>query len=123
MMNVQEPPKPATASAMRSPKVASRFDHLVGIPRGPHPHELLRVVNLPSEHRQHVHAGVRLLPQQREDVFPVDLEAERVVDRDRVGLVRRLLEHRGEAEELADSRLSHHDVLVVVVYRGHLHRS
>ena len=45
----------------------------------------------------------------------------RVVDGHRVGLVRRLLEHRRKAEELADSRLRDHDVLVVVVDRRDLH--
>ena len=49
MMNVQEPPKPATEVGDALAEGRFLFDHLVGIPRGPHPHELLRVVNLPPE--------------------------------------------------------------------------
>ena len=42
---------------------------------------------------------------------------------DRVGLVRRLLQHRGEAEKLAVARLVDHDFLVIFIDGGDLDRA
>ena len=42
----------------------------------------------------------------------------RLFERDRVGLVRRLLEHRGEAEEFAVRRLVDDDLLMILVEDG-----
>ena len=114
-MNVHDPPNPATASAIRSPTVDFLLDHLVGIARRASAHQLLRRVELTPQHAQHVHPGVRLLPQQHHDVVSVDLDADRLLDRDRIGLVRRLLEHGGKAKELAVRRLRDDDVLMVLV--------
>ena len=60
MMNVQDPPKPATVSATRSPIVSSDSIIVVRVARGAQAHELLRGVELAAEHAQHVHPGVRL---------------------------------------------------------------
>ena len=78
-------------------------------------------MKLMAEDAEHVHPGVWLLLEQREDVFSRDLQAHGVVKRAGVGLVRRLLQHRGEPEELASGRFVHDHVLLVVVHCGHLH--
>ena len=100
---------------MRSPKVDFFLDHLVGIARRANPHQLLRGVELAAQHGQHVHPGVRLALQQHHDVVAVDLDADRFFERDRLGLMRRLIEHGGKAEELAVRRLVDDDVLVILV--------
>ncbi len=45
-----------------------------------------------------------------------------LVQRHRVGLMRGLLEHGGESEELPARRLVDDDFLLVLVDRGHPHR-
>ena len=102
MMKVHEPPKLATASAMRSPKVASSSITSLGLRAGAHPHQLLRGMELPPQHGRacpcrraacaESASGCRC-GRPRADASPRA--------RPRVGLMRRLVEHRGEAEELA----------------------
>ena len=75
-------------------------------------------MELAAEHGEHVHAGVRLALQQHRDVVAVDLDAGGFFERERVGLVRRLLEHRREAEKLAVRRLIDDDFLMVLVDGG-----
>ncbi len=117
MMNDHEPPKWATASAMRSPNVAVFFDDFVWIAAGAYAYELLRRVKLAAEDGEHVHAGVGFALDEHTDVAAIDLDADRVFQRGRVGLVRSLLEHGCEAEKLAVRWLVHDDFLVVFVYR------
>ncbi len=57
MIKVHDPPKPATMSAMRSPNVASSSMISLGFRLARNPHQLLRGVELPAQHGQHVHPG------------------------------------------------------------------
>ena len=74
-------------------------------------------MKLTAEHGQHVHAGHGLALQQHRDVVAVDLNADGFLLCDRGGLMRRLLQHRRETEELALRRLIHDDFLVIFVHR------
>ena len=64
MMKVQEPPKRATESAMRSPNVDSSSITSFGLRLARTPHQLLRSVKLSAEHGQQIHSGERLALQQ-----------------------------------------------------------
>ena len=61
----------------------------------------LRRMELTAQHRQHVHSRMRLSFQQNRNIFAVYLHANGFLHRDRVGLVRGLLEHRCKPEKLA----------------------
>src|SRR6266852_5122318 len=100
-----------------------RLDHFVRIAHGAKAHELLRRVELPPQHRQHIHSRVRLALQQRRDVSAADFQALRILDGRRVGLMRSLFQHRRETKELAVSRLIHHNFLLIFVHRGDTHFS
>ena len=52
-----------------------------------------------------------------ENVFAVDFNALGFFERDRTGLVRRLVEHGREPEEFSGRRLIDHHFLVIFVYR------
>ena len=57
------------------------------------------------------------------DVVAIHLDADRLLEGDRARLMRRLFEHRREAEELAAGRLVDDHVLMVLVDRRHPHRA
>ena len=99
------------------------LDDLVGIAAGADPHQLLRGVKLAAQHGQHVHPGVRLALQQNGDIVAVHFQAHSLFQRDGLGLMRRLVEHGGEAEKLALRRLVDDDFLVVLVHGGDPHRA
>src|SRR5260370_25166790 len=99
------------------------FDYFVRVARGTQPHELLRRVVLPPQHRQHIHSRVRLALQQRRDVSAADFDAHRILNGGRAGLMRRLLQHRGKTKKFAMRRLIHHHFLLIFVNRGHAHFS
>ena len=87
MMKDHEPPKRATVSAMRSPKVDSSSMTSLAIAAGAAADELLRGMKLAAQDGEHVHAGVRLAFEQRGDVVAIDFEAGGFFDGHGVGLV------------------------------------
>jgi len=95
------------------------FDDFVGIAGSAQSDELLCCVKLAAEHGEHVHAGVGLALKQHLNVVAIDLEASGVFERDRVGLVRRLLKHRSESKEFSGRGLIHNDFLLILIYRCH----
>src|SRR5882672_1960466 len=92
------------------------FDHIVRIAHRAHSHQLLRRVKLFPQHRQHIHSSVRLALQQRPDVASADFQALRIFHGRSVGLMRRLLQHRSETEELPMRRFIYHDFLSVFIH-------
>src|SRR6266446_6941730 len=92
------------------------FDHIVRIAHRAHPYQLLRCVKLFPQHRQHIHARVRLALQQRRDIASAHFQALRFFHGRSVGLMRRLLQHRSEPEKFAVRRFIHHDFLSVFVH-------
>ena len=78
-------------------------------------------MEVPAQHRQQIHPGMRLLLQQHRDVLPLHLNTLRFFQGDGRGLVRRLIQHGSEAEELARIRLGYDHFLLVVVHRSHPH--
>ena len=62
---------------------------------------MLRRVELAGNSGQHIHAGVRLALEQDGDVVAVHFDAYGFFEGDRAGLMRGVLEHGGETEELA----------------------
>ncbi len=123
MMKVQEPPKRATVSATRWAKRGFLLDDLVGIAAGPAAHQLLGGMKLAAEGGHHVHAGHRFAKQQRFDGGAVHFQAGGLFDGVRAGAVMDLLDHGRKTEKLAVPRLVHDDLLVVLVKRGHAHRT
>src|SRR6266852_3095083 len=99
------------------------FDHFVRVAHRAKTHEMLRSVELPPQHSQHIHSRVRLALQQRRDVSAADFHALRFLNGRRAGLMRRLLQHRREAKKLAVRRLIHHDFLLIFVDCGDPHFS
>jgi hypothetical protein len=85
--------------------------------------QLLRGVKLTSDDAQHVHAGMRLLAQERLDIVPIDLEAHGLLDRRGIGLMRRPIEHRGKSTEVTRCRTIDDDILMVFIDHGHQHLS
>ena len=83
--------------------------------------KLLRAVILLAEHGEHVHAGLRLALQQHGDIVAVHLEADGLGIGDGVGLVGSLVQHGGEAEELANRGLVDHHFLLIFIDRGNAH--
>ena len=75
-------------------------------------------MKLAAQHRQHVHASVGFALEQDVDVAAIDLDADTFLQRRGVGLVRGLLEHGSEAEELAVRRFVDDYFLMIVVYGG-----
>ena len=123
MMKVHDPPKLATASAMVSPNVDSRFDHFVGIAGGAIAYELLRGVKLASQDGEHVHAGVRFLLQECEMSFRSTLR--QVVSSTAIALVWCGVWSSIEAMPKNSPRtwfIDHH-VLMILVDGGHPHRA
>ena len=59
---------------------------------------------------------MRLALQQGRDVSPADFQTHGFFDGRRIGLMRRLLQHRRESEELAVSRFIYHDFLLILVH-------
>src|SRR5689334_15749612 len=82
---------------------------------GAHAHEPLRGVELFAENGEHVHAGKRLALQKNGDVIARDLQAGGLFESDGVGLMRRLLQHRGETKEFAVSWLVDDHLLVILI--------
>ena len=101
MMNVQEPPKVATESATRSPSVTCPSMTSLGWRLARTRTSCWEAWNWWPEYGEHVHAGVRLALDQDEDVVAVHLDADGLFGGDGLGLMGRLLEHGGEAEEIA----------------------
>jgi hypothetical protein len=93
MMNDQEPPKCATASALRR-------------------------VKLTAQDSEHVHPGVWLALDENGDIVAVHLDAARFLDSNRVGLVRSLLQHGRKTEKLALGWLVDDHFLLIVVHGG-----
>jgi hypothetical protein len=73
---------------------------------------------LVSEGGEQVHSGIRFTPHEGLDVIAGDFETDRVFDRGSVGLMRSLLEHRGETEEFAWPGFVDHNLLVIFVDGG-----
>src|SRR5713226_5126177 len=99
------------------------FDHFVRVAHRAKAHEMLRGVELPPQHRQHIHSRMRLALQQRRDISAADFHALCILNGRRAGLMRRLLQHRREAKKLAVRRLIHHHFLLIFVDRGDSHFS
>ncbi len=95
------------------------IDDFVGMAHGAHANQLLRGVELASQHPKHFHAGQGLALQENGDVLTVHFDADGLVDGNGVGLVRSLLQHGGEAEELAMRGLVDHDFLMLLIDGGH----
>ena len=93
-------------------------DHVVGVTAGADADELLAGVELTSEDGEHVHAGEGFALEEDGDVVAVDLDAGGLVDGHGAGLMGGLLEHGGEAEELAVAGGVDDDLLVVLVDDG-----
>ena len=72
-------------------------------------------MELPAQHGEHVHARHRLALQQDSDVVAVDLNARCLFDRHRRGLMGNLVEHGGEAEEIAMARFIDHHFLLIFI--------
>src|SRR5260370_14102689 len=100
-----------------------RLDHFVCIAHRTQTHQLLRRMELFSQHGQHIHSRVRLAFQQRQDICPADFQALRILDGRRARLMRRALQHRSETKKLAVRRLIHHNFLLVFVHRRDPHFS
>src|SRR6267154_4877849 len=75
-------------------------------------------MKLTSEYSEHVHSGHRLALQQDGNVVAINFDADGFLLRGRGGLMRRLLEHRCEAEEFSLGGLVHDDFLMVLVNGG-----
>ena len=75
-----------------------------------------RGMKLAAEHRKHVHPGERLALEQDGDVMTIDFDADRFFKRDGAGLMRRLIEHGSETEELAGRGLINDDFLVILIH-------
>jgi hypothetical protein len=74
-----------------------------------------------AEDGKHVHPGMWLALQQDKDVFAIHLYTGGQLAGYGLGLMRRLLQHGGEAEELARNRLVYDDFLMIFVYGGDAH--
>ena len=101
MMNVHDPPNEATASAMRSPAVSFSSMTSLGFRAARSRTSWCAEWNWrPSTVSMSIPAsGLRC--SRFSMSLPVDLDADRLLGGERAGLVRRLLEHRGEPEEVA----------------------
>src|SRR5262249_61634600 len=99
------------------------LDDHVRIAGGAYSDQLVSSMELSSKHRQHVHPGERLSLEQDLYVMPIDLDADGLLQREGAGLVRRLFQHRREAEEIPVHRLVDQDFLLVFVDRGHANRT
>src|SRR6266699_6561089 len=75
-------------------------------------------MELMTERRKQVHSCQRLPLEQMGDVITRYLQAGGFLDRNGAGLVRRLRQHRSEAEERACYRLVDDHFLMVLVHRG-----
>ncbi len=53
--------------------------------------------------------------QQDRDIVAVDFDAFAILQRDGLGLMRGLIEHRGETEKLSLGRLVHDDLLLIFI--------
>src|SRR5690349_20107404 len=71
-----------------------------------------------AQRSQHVHPREGLGLQQHGYVMPINLEDMCVFERDRAGLMWRLIQHRSEAEKLALLRLGDHYLLLIFVNGG-----
>ena len=121
MMKVHEPPKLATASAMRSPKVDFSSITSLGLRLARRRTSCCEAWNWrPSTVSMSMPAiGLRC---SRTAMSSRSTSRQRgLFQGDGVGLVRRLVQHRSEAEELAVAGLVDHDLLMVFVDRGDLH--
>src|SRR5689334_15042714 len=71
-----------------------------------------------AQRSQHVHPSERFGLQQHSYVMPINFENMCILEGDRAGLVWRLIEHRGEAEEFALLGLGNHHLLLILVDGG-----
>ena len=69
------------------------FDDLVRIAGGAQPHQLLRRMKLMAESCQQVHARIGFPLNQHRDIVSRYLDANALFQRNRAGLMRRLLQH------------------------------
>ena len=97
------------------------FDHLVGIAHGTRARQFLGRVHLARHHRQNIQPRVRFPLDEHRDVMAVRLDANGLFERDGAGVMRRLFEHRGEAEEFAGHRLGDHHFLLIFIDGGDAH--
>ena len=118
MMNLHEPPKRATASAMRSPKVDFSSISSLGLRWARSWMSRCEGMDLASEHGEHVEAGEGFALDQHGDVLAIELQADGLFHRHGVGLMRRLIDHRGEAEDAAVDGFVDQDFLLVFVVGG-----
>src|ERR1700686_5822843 len=76
-------------------------------------------MKLTAQHTEHVHPGERLALQKHGNVFLIHFDAHRFVDRDRIGLMGRLFQHRSESKELPVRRFVDPHFLVLLVDSGY----
>src|SRR6185295_9605192 len=91
------------------------LDDFVWVPRGAPANELLCSMKALAKYGQHVHGRMRLLLDKRQDVVPIQFDADRLLECDGGGLVSGSIEHRREAQKIAACRLLEHDVLLIRV--------
>jgi hypothetical protein len=80
-------------------------------------------MELPSEHGQHVHSGMRFSFEKDLDIVTVNFDTNGLFESDRVGLMRSLVQHGGKTEELAWTGFIHDDFLLVLIDGGDPHPS
>src|SRR6266849_3217172 len=80
-------------------------------------------MELTAEHREHVHSRERLALDKDGNVMTIDFDADGFFERSGAGLMRRLIEHGSETEELAGRGLVHDDFLVVFIHGRNTHSS
>src|SRR5438034_6592992 len=75
-------------------------------------------MELATQNGEHVHSRVGLALKQDRDIMTVYLNADRFLLSRSHGLMRRLLQHRCEAEEFSGRRLIDHHFLMVFINCG-----
>ncbi len=93
-------------------------DEVVGIAVGAAGDDFLGVMDFAGEDGEHVETGLRFGGEQDADVVAIDFDAGGGFYGDRGGVVGELLEHGGEAEEVAVAGLGEDDFLAVLVEEG-----
>ena len=94
------------------------FDHGVGVAAGAELDEALGGVELAAEDGEHVETGEGFALDEGGNVVAVELDAEGLFVGHGVGLVGRLVEHGGEAEEAAMAGLVDQNFLLIFVDGG-----
>ena len=121
MMKVHEPPK--RGDVVGDPLAGGGFllDQFVWISGGATSHQSLGGMELTAQRGQQIHSRHRLSAEQDCNVVAGDLQARGFLEGHGAGLVRRLLEHGSETEELAASRLVDDHFLLILVHGEDTH--